>query len=107
MATVTLDPQTYVERGTTYGEPTSRQENYLYILATGGEIPISVEPRKDGYLAVDSLISIWGEGDTHDAAIEDLVMALRDRLDDLRSHGGRMSPRLERQLRLLEHVLRD
>ena len=108
MATVTLDPQAYVESGETYNndQSTSRQENYVYILATGGEIPVSVEPTKAGYLAVDSLISVWGEGDSQESAMEDLLRVLRERLEDLQSHAGRMSPRLESQLRLLEHVFR-
>lgn len=106
MATVTLDPQNYVERGETYEWPTSRQPNFVFILAGGGEVPISVEPTRDGYLAVDSLVSVWGEGDTPDTAIEDLLRALREHLEDLSSHSGRMSPRLERQRLLLEHVFR-
>ncbi len=106
MDTVTLDPQNYVERGETYELPTSRQPNFLYILTGGGEVPISVERTKDGYLAVDSLVSAWGEGDSPDTAIEDLLEALRERFEDLISHLGRMSPRLERQRLLLEHVFR-
>ena len=106
MDTVTLDPQNYVESEATlsYGRPTSRQPNFLYILAGGGEIPITVELTKDGFLAVDSLVSVWGEGESPDVAIEDLLRTLHERFEDLSSHPGAMSSRMERQRDLLEHV---
>ncbi len=63
---------------------------------------VTVQPTKGGYLAVDSLTSVWGEGDTPEAARRDLVRAQREYLEDLQAHAGRMSPRLERQLVRLE-----
>ncbi len=107
MATIALDPRSYVESGLTYdGWPSSSQESHFFILPGGGVVPISVESTKAGYVAVDSLVSVWGEGDTPDIAIHDLMRALREHFEDLRSHHGPMSPRLEGQLLLLEHVFR-
>lgn len=106
MATLTLDPRQYVESRSTYDPPTSYEDNYVTFLSEGGAVPISVQPTRNGFLAVDSLVSMWGAGHSPEDAISDLLEALEEHLQDLRSHVDRLTPHLERQLRRLEYVFR-
>lgn len=59
------------------------------------------------WVAVDSLVGDYGEGDTCAEAVQDLVVSLLEDRELLREHETELVPRLRRELDTLNRALRD
>ena len=72
---------------------------------TTNAAPLNVDT-SESYVVVtlDEVIPMWGEGDTRDEAIDDLVFSLGQLFAELRTHRGRLAPHLVDQLRLMERL---
>ncbi len=107
-ASATIDPRkgyAAVKGSTAYTQNRPYATDNFVLIAREGLIPVDVRATTEGFLATDRLVDRWGSGATPDGAIADLYVSLGDYLGDLKRHAGRLSPRLEHQMHVLQAVL--
>ena len=104
---VAVDPRrtNAASSSASYTQSLSHSTDNFVLVVRGGLIPVDVRETADGFLATDRLVDRWGSGATAKGALDDLFASLGDYLEDLEQHDGRLSPRLEHQMHVLQAVL--
>jgi hypothetical protein len=69
------------------------------------QMQLHVEWSGDEWLATEPVTSMYGEGDTPEAALADLTASLRVLLEEYRNAGERLAPRLVAERAFLEASL--
>jgi len=73
---------------------------------TTNTTPLNIDtPESYVVVTLDDVIPMWGEGDTRDEAIDDLVSSLSGLFTDLQAHRDNMAPHLVEQLRFMERLV--
>ena len=70
-----------------------------------GALTIEVRPEHGQYVALENVTGMFGEGDSADDALSNLVESLYDHKRDLEEHRPRLSEHLSTQLRALARSL--
>ena len=70
----------------------------------GPKLRVEVAFEDDQWVAQEVMTAMFGEGDTKDAAIADLMQTLGSLYSELNGHQADLAPRLKTQLRALRAV---
>ena len=84
-------------------EPTVSGRPMLLYSIHGIVVPVVWDV--DQWVALEEITGFYGEGDTPNAAVSDLLETLVDHVRDLVAHTGRLAPEYTRQLSALGHLL--